>query len=196
MFDKVFVIHRNKDTDRDKYIKDLQIKLDYKEFVIVEPLPIAEDYSSYICMWSKNIQARRAVISLYNTNIKLLQRIIDEKLDNVLILEDDAVIHDIKELDKDALIHFLYHTRYKNKYIGCLANYYPLWQNTKKLLDKLMQYKSVKKSRHRAWDIELDYMKSKYSLNFSYDNYFTHPQNKSTLGNDSYNKGISPFKPL
>ena len=187
MFDKIFVIHRNKDTDRDKYIKDLQIKLDYKEFVIVEPEPIAEDYSSYICMWSKNIPARRAVISLYNTNIKLLQQIIDEKLDNVLILEDDAVIHDIKELDKDALIHFLNIRTWKDRYISCLANYYPLWQNTKKLLDKLMQYKSVKKGRHRAWDIELDYMKNKYSLNFSYDNYFTHPQNKSTLGNDNYN---------
>ena len=189
-FNKIFCIHRQNDIEREKYVSDLKIKLDYNEFIIVEPNAQIEDYSSYICMWSKKVPARKAVISLYNTNIKLLQKIAKEKLDNVLILEDDAVLKEkeMKELDKDAWIHFLNIRTWNNRNISCLANYYPKWENTDKLVNTLNKYKILKKCKHRPFDIELDYMKKKYDLDFKYSDYFYHPNVlKSTLGNESYN---------
>jgi len=185
MFSHIFIIHRAIDTERD--ISNL-LKLDCKHIEVIEPEPIKEDTSQLICMWSKKQKHRQAVISLYETNIKLLKRIIKEGLNRVLILEDDAVIIEPNmETNESSWLNFLNVRIWNNRNVSCLANYYPSYVSTKDLLDKLIFYRKLKKNRHRAFDIELDYMAKKYRLDFSYYNYFDHPINKSTLGNGKYN---------
>lgn len=122
--------------------------------------------------------------------MKLLKTIVDEKLDSVLILEDDAEL-DINseiELDMDADIHFLNTRRWKHRNVSCAANYFPMWMRTKRLNDVLLQYRKIKKNRHRPIDLELDYAKYLYLLNFTYSNFFKHNHTYgSTLGN-TYNQ--------
>ena len=117
--------------------------------------------------------------------MKLLKTIVDEKLDSVLILEDDAELNtDEIELDMDADIHFLNTRRWKHRNVSCAANYFPLWMRTKRINDVLLQYRKIKKNRHRPIDLELDYAKYLYLLNFTYSNFFNHNHTYgSTLGN-------------
>ena len=189
LFDTTFIIHRQIDFQRIIIHLTKNILNMTGSIEIIEPEPIQEDVSSYICMWTKNIDSRKGVISLFNTNIKLLERIVKEKLNKVLILEDDAelLFHEM-ELDQDCWIHFLNIRTWKNRYISTLANYYPKWETTLLLLNKLKEYIKLKKNRHRAWDLELDYMKNKFKLPFKYTNYFNHPDNISLLGNNKYHK--------
>ena len=186
MFDHIFIIHRAIDTSRD--ISEL-LKMKCTSCIeIIEPEPIKDNTDQLICMWSKKKQSQQNIISLYETNMKLLKRIENEKLNNVLILEDDAqLLHDSMELNQDCMLHSLYYTRWKERYIGAVANYYPSWKKTSILISSLESYRIAKINKHRPWDLELDYMRDKYNLNFSYNNYFTHPQNESTLGNNKFN---------
>ena len=202
----VFIIHRNVDICRMKYIEDCKKKLptlmEVKTFEIIEPEPIKENTKPLICMWSKKIPSKQAIISLYNTHIKLYGRIIDEKLNNVLILEDDAVLtgKPIDKLEDDVWIHFLHDVIYTThiiRHVSCMANYYPKWENTKKLLNNLIEYKTKKKERHRPIDIELDNMRRIYNLDFRYNyDYFIHPvfEVESTLGNNNYNRKLNKKK--
>tara|TARA_R110001606_G_scaffold380810_1_gene541565 strand:+ start:91 stop:729 length:639 start_codon:yes stop_codon:yes gene_type:complete len=186
-FDKIFIIHRKIDVERDvdTLIKKV-IKYTSNPIEIIEPVELG-DSESLICFWSKKLASKKSVISLYNTNIKLYERIVKEKLDNVLILEDDAELNnDIEiKLDYEAMIHFLDIRTWKNRNVSCLANFYPSWKETKRLLEILNEYRRIKKNKHRPIDLELDYAKSKYFLNFNYSSYFHHPKvnNISTLGN-------------
>ena len=200
MFDTVYIIHRAIDTDRVTSELTSSILNLSGSIQQIEPEPIHDDVSSYICMWTKNVNSRKAVISLFDTNIKLLERIVNQKLNNVLILEDDAIFVSgtatarsalKRDLNEDCWVHSLYHRMWKDRNIGAVANYYPKWETTQLLLNKLKQYSKEKKGRHRAWDIELDYMKKKYDLPFKYTNHFNHPiNNVSTLGNGKYNKAL------
>jgi len=200
LFNKIFIIHRAQDKDRDIQPLILSLKGKYNSLEVIEPEPLDDDYSSLICFWSKKIEFRKPVISLYNTYMKLLKTIVDEKLDSVLILEDDAeldmtdhlevspdtgeLINTEIELDMDADIHFLNTRRWKHRNVSCAANYYPLWMRTKRINDVLLQYRKIKKNKHRPIDLELDYAKYLYLLNFSYSNYFKHNHTYgSTLGN-------------
>ena len=186
MINHIFIIHRKQDTDRD-ISKLLQLNCNHIE--IIEPIERKEDTTQLICMWSKKQQHKQGVISLYETNIYLLNRIHDQKLDKVLILEDDAELIDNLDivLDDSCMLQYLNIRMWKKRNCSTLANYYPSHERTKELLDQLIIYRSVKKNKHRAWDLELDYMKNKYTLDFSYYNCFNHPKNKSLLGNDNYN---------
>ena len=183
-YDNVFIIHREKDINRNL---SLLIK-EYPNYKVIEPVPIKDNVSQLICMWSKKKENKQAVISLYETNILLLEHIVKEKLNKVLILEDDAIpVVSTCRYNKDSLINFFYHTKWNDRYIGCVSNYYHSWENTKILLYFLKQYRRIKKDKHRSFDIELDYMKNKYELNFSYYNYFSHNMDiPSTLGNNKY----------
>jgi len=184
MFEHIFIIHRNIDTQRD-ITKLLNMNCNHIE--VIEPVAHKNDTSQLICMWSKKDIFRKGVISLYETNLLLLERIVKEKLNNVLILEDDALqIDDNIELNKTCLIQYMNIRIWNNRNCSTLANYYPKWENTHNLLVNLLFYRKIKTNRHRAWDLELDYMKKKYNLNFHYSHYFNHPNNRSTLGNSKF----------
>jgi len=184
-FQHIFIIHRGVDAGRD--ICEL-LRIDCNDIRIIEPEEVKENTDQLICMWSKKKHHQQAVISLYETNIKILETIVKEKLNYVLIVEDDAqLIHQDMELDNDCMLHYLNVRTWNDRQISSTANYYPSWQKTSLLLTQLKLYKTIKKNKHRAWDLELDYMKKKWDLNFKYNNYFEHLAYKSTLGNNKYN---------
>ena len=188
MFNHIFIIHREIDIERKLnvlyLIKSLS-DLTTNPIEVVEPEPIQDDYKSLICFWNKKEENRKAVISLYNTNIKLYERIIENKLDKVLILEDDAeLIDEAIELDQDCLIHFLNTRTWLDRNVSCLSNYYPHHYNTRILLHVLKKYREKKKDKHRPIDLELDYAKNLFLLDFKYSNFFKHSTLfKSSLGN-------------
>ena len=188
MFDHIFIIHRKEDKIRYNNVLNLILflsDLTTNPIEIVEPEPIQDEYQSLICFWNKKVENRKAVISLYNTTIKLYERIIENKLDKVLILEDDAELTDEAiELDQGCLIHFLNTRNWLDRNVSCLANYYPHHYNTRTLLYVLKKYREKKKDKHRPIDIELDYAKNLFLLDFKYSNFFKHSTEfKSTLGN-------------
>ena len=126
MFEHIFIIHRAIDTCRD--ISEL-LKMKCNHIEIIEPEPIKDNTDQLICMWSKKKQSQQNIISLYETNMKLLRRIENEKLNNVLILEDDAqLLHEEMNIDEDCTLHYLYFTKCTlpfiyNYHITQMANY-------------------------------------------------------------------------
>jgi hypothetical protein len=183
MFNKIYIIHRASDLERNIEPLIESLKGKYKTLEIIEPEPRVEDYSSLICFWSKKVESRKGVISLYNTNISLMEQIVDQQLDKVLILEDDAELYDSEIiLNNECDIHFLNTRMWKKKNASCMANYYPNWLQTRRVLRILKMYRMLKNNKHRPIDLELDYCKNKFLLEFEYSNYFIHPKNESTIG--------------
>jgi len=178
----IFIIHRKQDTERD-LTKLLQLKCNHIE--VIEPEKQIEDISSYICMHTKKIDKRRANISLYYTHMKLLQKIIEEKLNNVLILEDDVIIENGLDYDKNVMCYVFNSTIWNGRYYETGCNMYPSYKKTKILYDTLLEYRKVKKNKFRTIDSELYRCVVKYNLDFKFDNKVIQNKSyKSTLGNN------------
>jgi len=160
MIEKVFIIHQKTAIHREKYINRL-IK-NYPNYEIIEPI-IPDNLDLY---GGKRIKENRikAELSLTLTNIYIYNRIVQERLNNVIILEDDAIqIEPIPELDLDKYIIYLHSYRHENKksnvILDCQAMFYPKWQNTKIILDLIK-----KESKLKIIDVQLQNIKEKYKL--------------------------------
>jgi len=160
MIDKIFIIHQSKNTTRCKYIQDL-IRA-YPNYEIIEPI-IPKDLSIYGGR-RRNNKYITAEISLTLTNLFILNKIIKNKLNNVIIFEDDAIqINHLPILDTSTYSIYLHNLRHPKKASHIIydshAMYYPSWKNTKKL------YNYIKNERQiLAWDLQLQFIKEKYNL--------------------------------
>ena len=187
--DNIFIIHRQQDKVREEHLNHLIKKLKKISScnpIIIEPESWKEDTSELICIWSKAKWKRQGCISLYHTYKKILEKVVDDKLNKVLILEDDAVLKEWGELPIDKHIVFLLTINYNGKQISNIANYYHNWNKTEELLLSMSQYYKKKNNRFKSLDIEFSNLKEKYELKYGYLNYFWYKQFKSTLGNDKY----------
>ena len=96
----VFVINLKKHADRWKKYKG---NSNYKRFpaVIGADLPQDNEYlkGKLIMMWNAGDKQRRNVVGCYLSHVNLLKKIVREKLNKTVILEDDCQI-DTKELNK------------------------------------------------------------------------------------------------
>lgn len=160
MIEKVFIIHQDDDIKREKYIN--RLINDYPNFEIIEP--IKPDNLDLYGGKRKKENRKRAELSLTLTNIYIYERIVQEKLNNVIIFEDDAIqIEEIPELDLDKYIIYLHSYRHVNKksneIYDCQAMFYPKWQNTKIILDLLKLQPKLD-----AIDNQLQKIKEKYKL--------------------------------
>ena len=160
MIDKIFIIHQSKNTTRCKYIQDLIHT--YPNYEIIEPI-IPKDLSIYGGR-RRNNKYITAELSLTLTNLFILNKIIKNKLNNVIIFEDDAIqINHLPILDTSTYSIYLHNFRHpkqaSHKIYDCQAMYYPSWKNTKKL------YNYIKNERQiLAWDNQLQFIKEKYNL--------------------------------
>ena len=162
----MFIIHQAKKIDREALVYDLIKK--YPDYKIIEPLS-PPDLSIYGGR-RKNIKYITAELSLSLTNLKIMEEIISSKLNNVLIMEDDAIqVNPIPEdLDQNAYCIYLHNLIHPGKtstqIYDCQAMYYPKWENTQKLYDLIKAQPKL-----LAWDNELQMIKEKYNL---YDRMF------------------------
>lgn len=160
MINKIFIIHQSKNTNRYKYIHDLIHT--YPNCEIIEPI-IPKDLSIYGGR-RRNNKFITAELSLTLTNLFILNKIIKNKLNNVIIFEDDAIqINPLPLLDTTAYSIYLHNFRHPkqalHKIYDCQAMYYPSWKNTKKI------YNYIKNETHiLAWDNQLQFIKEKYNL--------------------------------
>lgn len=160
MIEKVFIIHQKTAVKREKYINRLII--DYPNYEIIEP--ITPDNLDLYGGKRKKENRKRAELSLTLTNIYIYNRIVEEKLNNVIIFEDDAIqLEPIPELDLDKYIIYLHSYRHENKksneIYDCQAMFYPKWQNTKIILDLIKR-----ESKLKIIDVQLQKIKEKYKL--------------------------------
>ena len=177
----IFIIHRKQDTERD-LTKLLSLKCN--DIQVIEP-EIITDSKRLICMHTKLEKNRFAVISLVETNMKLFQKIVIEKLNNVMIIEDDVIIENGLDYDNTVSCHALQNVIWNDRNYGTVCNVYPSYQKTKILYDTLLEYRKVKKNKFRAWDSELYRCAVKYNLDFKFDNTVKHNESyNSTLGNN------------
>ena len=108
-----------------------------------------------------------AELSLTLTNIFIYEKIIKDKLNNVIIFEDDAIqIAPIPKLDLNKYVIYLHNCRFTDMKIrpdeiyDCQAMFYPTWQNTKKIVDLIkLQPKLL------IFDVQLQKIKQIYKLN-------------------------------
>jgi|TARA_S200002703_G_scaffold128580_1_gene115400 hypothetical protein len=160
MIEKVFIIHQKTAVKREKYINRLII--DYPNYEIIEP--ITPDNLDLYGGKRKKENRKRAELSLTLTNIYIYNRIVQEKLNNVIIFEDDVIqLEPIPELDLDKYIIYLHSYRHENKksneIYDCQAMFYPKWQNTKIILDLIKR-----ESKLKIIDVQLQKIKEKYKL--------------------------------
>lgn len=160
MINKIFIIHQSKNTNRYKYIHDLIHT--YPNYEIIEPI-IPKDLSIYGGRRTNN-KFITAELSLTLTNLFILNKIIKNKLNNVIIFEDDAIqINPLPLLDTTAYSIYLHNFRHPKqasyKIYDCQAMYYPSWKNTKKLYNYIKNETQI-----LAWDNQLQYIKEKYNL--------------------------------
>ena len=96
----VFVINLKKHADRWKKYKG---NPNYKRFpaVIGADLPADNEYlkGKLVMMWNASDKQRRNVVGCYLSHVNVLKRIVKQKLNKTIILEDDCQI-DTKELNK------------------------------------------------------------------------------------------------
>ena len=137
----VFIIHQNSNISRKKLIDNISTLFD--NVTIIEPKLIT-DLSIYGGRRRKE-QFIRNELSLTSTNISILSKIVSNKLDNVLILEDDAIMnHNIPNIDyKEFHYYYLHSSRINSNHIDnifdCHAMLYPTWQKTEIVLNILKQ---------------------------------------------------------
>jgi|TARA_R100000081_G_scaffold88152_1_gene59353 GR25 family glycosyltransferase involved in LPS biosynthesis len=155
----VLIIHLNKAIDRKDNIN--KIKSIFKNVIIIDAIygldlskeEYEKENNKLITYHNTKETFRRGKIGCYLSHIKSLKYIIDNKLDNVLILEDDAEIlfNDFEEINIEDNIYQLYlgGQFFNKKLILTHSIFYPKYEYTKKIYDTLLERK-----RYRAIDIE------------------------------------------
>ena len=95
---KVFVIN----ISDERWEKYLSLNDRYIRFkgVVGSELDL-EAYDKYVFYWNKNEKAKRSTIGCAESHLSLMRHIISNKLDNVIVIEDDALIdfERLNELD-------------------------------------------------------------------------------------------------
>lgn len=136
MIEKVFIIHRSVVIEREKYVNNLISN--FPNYEIIEPI-IPENLNNYGGK-RKSLKNRNSELSLTLTNLSIYENIVRNKLNNVIIFEDDAIqVAPIPQLDLDNYAIYLHKFRHphqkENEIYDCQAMFYPTWQNTEKLLN-------------------------------------------------------------
>ena len=182
---KVYIIHQKAKNHRDRFIQDI-IK-QYDEVEIIEPIKVHN--SIQYGGRRTNEVYRRNELSLTLTNILLLKRIVSEKMDNVLILEDDAImINEIPNIDYKPYNYYYLHSSRINatdsNIYDCHAMLYPTWQKTNELLDIILSME-----KYLAWDNLLNHIRKKYHLYADQSNImvFKQASGKSSIITSYYN---------
>ena len=104
---------------------------------------LKDELHKYQFMPTANIRIKMPRIAVMEGHINILQKIVNEKLSNVFVLEDDAII-----ANDDLIEKFLKDVETINGlvYVGGIFNYSKIkdWSNRKPPIKKYMEGKSIK----------------------------------------------------
>lgn len=164
----VIVIHDNKHTDRHKYVNN--IKRSFKKTTIKYPITPTHFDKHQLSFWldihnfkrMPSMHQRKVMtrVSCFMSHIEALEHAIKNKLNNVIVFEDDAIIdEDFEVLNMDIddeydIIYLGYDTYYGNKHpINILAHaiYYKSWDIMQQICDYAYSHVDTLKS----WDLWL-----------------------------------------
>ena len=156
----VFVIHLIRETSREPIIKKLKKTFpDLKVFPAIDKKDLSWNKWKNLKKFHRlpthqNREVIMGEVALSLTNLKLLKYIVKNKLNNVLVLEDDAIINTNKgtfpkylKLSRDIALYYLGGHVWNSKLWGTYAIIYPNWNITREVLEELINPK-----RFRAWD--------------------------------------------
>lgn len=165
----VFIIHLERETSRLPHIQ--KIKERFKNVIVfpaIDKNTLDWNYWKSLKHFHRlpthqNKEIILGEVALSLTNLKLLQHIVDEKLDNVLILEDDVILNPSITQPKtltfnDTSLYYLGGHLWNKKIWGTFAILYPTWKFTNKALEILKDPK-----KFRAWDsMIVNYINKKF----------------------------------
>jgi hypothetical protein len=183
MIETVYVIHLARETARESNIRDIKehiIKLypnvnfivysgidkntinfeDYRDLKIFHRMPT-----------HKNESIIRGEIALSLTHLAIFREIVQKKLNNVLVLEDDVILNKDKDLNfvvpENSDLFYLGGHIWKGCLWGCYSILYPKWESTKNILNELL-FKFPR--RFRAIDSMIKrYIHTKFIINGFFD---------------------------
>ena len=146
-----------------------------------------------ITYWNTSNDMRRGKIGCYLSHIKTLEYIVENKLNNVLVLEDDMKPNFNEfpniEIEDNIYMYYLSGFYWNNKLIGLTSIIYPKWQYTKEILDILKNRFSC--GKFKAIDIEIcNQIHTKFNIKLHNEKLFIHSDNFSYI----HNKPIKNYK--
>jgi hypothetical protein len=179
---KVIILHLQRAIDRKENIKHL--KNIFSDVIIYDGIDAlkytSEERKQYLdlkffhrlpsCKWRDNVLLGHIACSRGHLNI--LKYIIDNKLDNVIVFEDDVECIDknlVIDYNNEDYIYLGITKEYKpNKYSGAFSIYYPSYKKLSKMYDILKDPKKFK-----CFDYMLtNYCNSRNKFNFTIYNKF------------------------
>lgn len=178
----VYIIHLERETARDINILQIKkhiIKLNNDINFIIYPAIDKNniDFDKYRDLKvfhrlpnHQNESIIRGEVALCLTYLAILQEIVDKRLNNVLILEDDVMLNNNKSLDfkipPNVDLFYLGGHIWNNGIWGTYSILYPRWETTKLILDELN-----KPRRFRAIDSMIKrYIHPRFNIGGYYDN--------------------------
>ena len=178
----VYIIHLERETARDINISQIKkhiIKLNNKINFIIYPAIDKNniDFNKYRDLkvyhrlpTHKNESIIRGEVALCKTYLAILQEIVDKRLNNVLILEDDVMLNIGKSLDfkipPNVDLFYLGGHIWNDAIWGTYSILYPRWETTKLILDEFKEPR-----RFRAIDSMIKrYIHPRFNIDGYYDN--------------------------
>ena len=110
---KIFVINLKKDKDKWKKYENNENYIRYSACNGIEMSQANPYYDKLQIMWNASDRKKKCTAGILNSHMSIIKKIVKQKLDQVLVIEDDAII-DFKKLQKinldklpqDSIIYF------------------------------------------------------------------------------------------
>jgi GR25 family glycosyltransferase involved in LPS biosynthesis len=110
---KIFVINLKKDKDKWNKYKDNKNYIRYSACNGVEMSKQNPYYDKLQIMWNASDHKKKCTAGILNSHMSIIQKIVKQKLNQVLVIEDDSVVDfkklktiDLNKLPQDSIIYF------------------------------------------------------------------------------------------
>jgi GR25 family glycosyltransferase involved in LPS biosynthesis len=171
------IIHSSNSTDRQIYIDN--ITKVYPNIEVIEAVTEKDLLDDNKTFYYANFKRRHnmkmpklyAKVGCFLSHMKCYKYIIDNKIDNVIIFEDDIIIKEpdfiYENIDNNKDIIYLGYKIYKGNKTDQVIQTHAIYYKSYKLIEEIYNYAQIHNTKWKAFDLWLDkYILPNYNVGF------------------------------